>query len=267
VPVTSQTALGTFPVEIRRAQGLYTGLAVVNLGSQTNQVKIDLYPSDTGSAATATMTLNGFQQKAEFFHENLFPALRNQDFKGMAEFKAQGPVAILALLQTQTSNGVQYATLVPTDREALRRNSYMYVPELTYPNYATPVDVDSFTTDFYLVGDDEGFPWDFQYKGTSKTNRSLVPVNGSGFAILNSGSPMDDAAFDRVSLPELMGLKYTTTPIDLSDNSPNLKGKFSFAVITDLGNYAKVRLVGSKSYTATDGNIYVDLYFEVTVYR
>jgi len=41
--------------------------------------------------------------------------MKTQDFKGIAEFKAAGPIALLALLQTQTSNGIQYATLMPMD--------------------------------------------------------------------------------------------------------------------------------------------------------
>jgi hypothetical protein len=268
VPVAQPTALGTLPVEYTQAKGVYTGIAVVNLMNGANSLKIDLYASGTGTSSSTTINLAAGQQRAEFFHESLFPALRTQDFKGLAEFKADGPVAILALLQTNSYTGdVQYATLVPTDREGLRRNSYMYVPEATYvgsANNTMPVDIDNFIVDFFRVGDDEGFSWDLVYEATGKTTRQLKPVNGAGVYPLGV---MEDTAIDALSLPQLMALTYTTTPIDLSDNKPALQIKYAFAVLTELGNYAKVRLIGTKTFNDTAGNPFVDLMFEVTVYR
>ena len=269
VPAGQPTALGTLPVEYTQAKGVYTGIAVVNLTNGPNKVKIDLYPSGTGNATSTTITLAAGQQRSEFFHQNMFPALSSQDFKGLAEFKADGPIAILALLQTNSYTGdVQYATLVPTDREGLRRNSYMYVPMATYSapstNPTMPVDIDNFIVDFFRVGDDEGFSWDFIYEATGKTTRQLKPVNGAAFYPLGAKT---DAEIDAISLPQLMSLNYTANPIDMSDGKPALQILYSFAVLTELGNYAKVRLIATKLFTDTSGNPFVDLMFEVTVYR
>jgi hypothetical protein len=267
VPVGKPTALGTIPVEYTQAKGIYTGIAIVNLSASKNPVKIDLYPSGTGNSSTTTITLDPFQQRAEFFHESMFTALRTQDFKGLAEFSSDGPIALLALLQTNSYTGdVQYATLVPTDRMALRNNTYMLVPEATYVgtgNNSMPVDLDNFVVDFFR-NQEENMAWDILYEGTGKTTRQLRPVNGAGFYPLGIKS---DDEIDALSLPQLMSLNYTTSPIDFSDGKPALQIKYAFAVLTDLGQYAKVRLVNYSVFTGSDGNPFVDLMFEVTVYR
>ncbi len=268
VPTVQPTALGTFPVEVTGSKGVYTGMAIVNLAGAGNSIRIDLYPSTAGTASSVTLVLDAGRQRAEFLHENLFPALKTQDFKGIAELKASGPVAILTLLQTQTSSGVQYSTLAATDREALRRNTYMYVPEANYSTATSPpmpVDVDNFTVDFYQTSaGDESYSWDLVYRGVDSKTRRLEPVNGAAFAILGI---KDDNAIDSVSLTQLKALAYSQTPIDLSDGSTNLQNFFSFAVRTDVGNLAKVRLAGIRQSTGTDGKLYVDLILEVTAYR
>ncbi len=268
VPVSRPTALGTFPVEYTRAKGICTGIAVVNLTDSTNQVRISLYPSGTGAAAEFTLDLAAREHRAEFFHQNMFPALLNQDFKGIAEFKADGPLAILALLQTNSYSGdVRYATLVATDREALRRHSYMYVPEPGYIGSVSntmPVDVDNFVVDFFRVGGEESYPWDFVYEATDRTTRQLKPVNSAAFAPLGLKT---DAEIDAVSLPQLRSLTYTADPIDMSDGKPGLQTWYSFAVRTEIGNFAKVRLVSTKASVDSEGNPFVDLMFEATVYR
>ncbi len=268
VPVGEPTALGTFPVEYTPAKGVYTGIAVVNLTNSTNQVQINLYPSGAGYEGKYTLNLAAAEQRAEFFHQNMFPQLATQDFRGLAEFKAAGPLAILALLQTNSYTGdVQYATLVPTDREALHRHSYMYVPEASYVglgNNTMPVDVDNFVVDFFRVEGDESYPWDFVYEATDRTTRQLKPVNRAGFAPLGV---KNDNEIDAVSLPELMSLTYTADPIDMSDGKPALQTWYSFAVLTEIGNYAKVRLISTKLLKDKDGNPFLDLMYEVVVYR
>ncbi len=268
VPVGEPTALGTLPVEYTRAKGVYTGIAVVNLTNSTNQVQINLYPSGVGTANKYTLSLAAMEQRAEFFHQNMFPELASQDFKGLAEFKADGPLAILALLQSNSyTHDVQYATLVPTDREALHRHTYTYVPEPSYigsSNNTMPVDIDNFVVDFFRVGGDESYPWDFVYEAIDKTTRQLKPVNRAAFAPLGI---KNDAEIDAVSLPQLRSLTFTADPIDMSDGTPALQTWYSFAVLTEIGNYAKVRLISTKLFNDKAGNPFVDLMFEMTVYR
>jgi len=109
-----------------------------------------------------------------------------------------------------------------------------------------PVDVDTFTVDFFQTSTgDEDFPWDFVYRGVDIRTRRLESVNGSAFAVLGI---KDDNAIDGVSLPQLKALTFNQNPIDLSDGSSNLQNNFSFAVHTDVGNYAKLRLSNQAVY-------------------
>ena len=189
----------------------------------------------------------------------------------MAEFDSGGPIAILALLQTSTSNGVQYATMVPTDKETLRRNSYVFVPQPLFALLASdsafmPVDVDEMRVDYNrMIEGAEGYSMDFTYETESKTARSFVPRNGAGFAKLGK---KDAASFDALSLAELQALQYTSTKIDLTDNAEALAEEYAFAVRTEIGHYAKVRLFRIVEVVdQQDGIRYRDIGLEVCVYR
>lgn len=263
VPVSEPTAIVTFPVEISEARAIYTGLAVVNL-TTINKVTVELFASDGSAAGSAAFTLGAGEQRAEFLNQKLFPSLKN--LKGMAELTGIGPVAILTLLQTRTSNGVQYSTLVPVDKEALRRNSYVLVPHGTFDTSPImPLDVDLLTVDYFRKSEgEEGYPWDMIYEGVDQKTRHLKPSNGAAFAVLGN---MEPDQFDQVSLPELKRMTYREENIDLSDVSPNLKHGFAVAIRTDLGNFAKVRMVRIIEILDDQGRLYKDLAFEVYVYK
>lgn len=265
------TALGTFPVEIDFTKNVYTGLAIVDLSGADNTVEIDLYPSGTGTGGKATISLPKNQQRVQFLHQQgLFSSLTS--FKGIAEFKSSGPIAILALLETDIASGPQFATIVPTDREALRRNTYLAIiePSVGTGNFM-PVDLDRFIVDYSGTSGDEGLSWDLKYFALSNTSRQLVPAT-ENFAQLAVIGIKTDAEFDQLSLQDLKNLTYNATQIDLSNNSATLNQiqgvssgqAFTFAVKTDLGNYAKL----SVFETITDSSgIFYDFVFRVVVYR
>jgi hypothetical protein len=270
VPVGDPTALGTFPVEIDASKNLSTGFAIVNRAPGANNVSLNLFSADGTSSSTATFAMNSGQQRAEFLEQRIFPGLSS--FKGMAEFVCDGPVAILALLQTQTSNGVQYATLVPVNKESLRPNNYIILPQAqtsTYP--LMPLDVDSLTVDYNRLQDDsthEEYSWDFgyEYSNSDITARYLKAYNGAAIVPL-AGDFSNPDTFDAVSLPYLKSLTYPTAVIDLSDRSGNLKSGFAFAVSTDVGNYAKLRIVSVIDTVDSSGNHFKDLFLEAYVYK
>jgi hypothetical protein len=270
VPVGDPTALGTFPVEIDESRNLSTGFAIVNRAPASNNVTINLFSADSTPSGSATFAMNSGQQRAEFLDQRIFPGLSS--FKGMAEFVSDGPVAILALLQTQTSNGVQYATLVPVNKESLRPNTYIILPQAQSINYPQmPLDIDTLTVDFYRLKDPsthEDYSWDlaYEYSNSDITARYLKAYNGAAIAPL-AGDFSNPDTFDAVSLPFLKSVSYPTAVIDLSDRSGNLKSGFAFAVSSDEGNYAKLRIVSVIDTVDASGNHYKDLYLEAYVFK
>jgi hypothetical protein len=272
VPVSEPTLSFVFPVEIDATGNLLTAFAIVNLTAGTNNVRMQLFRESSpssGSASdggSATVTLNPAEQRALFLYPGIFPSAAS--FSGMLRADTDGPVAILALLQSPTPSGVQYATLVAAYLDSLRRNTYMYV-RLGYS-----LDADRCISDYWWDQNqihepdfepDVTLPWDLLFERQSGTARRLTPQGGAQFAVI--GQKTGDQ-FDRdVTLPYLQGLSYGSNPIDMSDGSPNLNtdatlGNFSLAVRTGLGRYVKLRL---SSVIARDAD--KDLVFEALVYR
>jgi hypothetical protein len=272
VSVAPPTALAKVPVEIDDTQGINSGLAVANWAGATNSVRIDLYDENGNKySRSASVSLASKEQKAQYLtDQSLFPELTS--FKGMAEFTAVGPVAILGLLGTRASDSTQrYSTLVPVDMESLRRNTYLAVLQAeTDGNPAMPLDLDNMVSDFYRAdANPDFFSWDLEYMYGTKSNpsdttiRYLSMFNGAGIASL-SGTYNNDQ-FDAISLSYLKSLTYTTNDIDLSGS--NLYLRRTFAVRTDLGNYAKMRIFRIIDTTSSDFRPLIDLVLEVVVYR
>ena len=269
VSVPQPTAVATIPIQID-LPSIDSGLAIVNLAGTVNPIILTLYNSDgTQYGNSVNFTLANKQKRSEFLDENLFPGIKT--FKGMAEIVAYGPVGLLGLLQTAAVNGPQYATLAAVDKESLRRNTNMVLlqsPTSNYPFTFTPLDIDGFVVDYFKNNDGtEGYPWDLEYgfSADDTTRRYLSPYNGTALASL--GVISDDAAFDRISLPSLKALgAYSTEDFDLSGS--NLQPYLTFAVRTDLGNYAKVRIVRIvDTIDTTTGQSYKDLVLEVCVFK
>ncbi len=265
IPVGQPTVACVFPVQIENSQSLHTGLAIVNLGSTPATATLRVYRAGTPSsgsatdAGTASLTLNANEQKALFFYPSLYPNLPS--FKGMVLVTTDNPVAILALLQTPTPTGVQYATMVPAYADALRRNTFMYLRQ------GFPLDADIPVSDYFGNSDDQA-PWDLLYvtDSTDNTKRRLEAQQGAGFAVL--GTKSNDQFDNEVTISVLRGLTYNSTMIDLSNSSPYLVPEFTFAIKTGLGRYVKVRI--ADVITRSDSNnqpIYRDLALEMYVYR
>jgi len=121
-----------------------------------------------------------------------------------------------------------------------------------------PLDADMLVSD-YLAQDAR--PWDILFEGNSSNtaSRSLTVQNGAKLAIIGSRAP---EAFDAVSLSNLQALSYNLESIDMSDGSANLQADFSFAVKTNQGRYAKIRI----SRVVTEGTSR-NLGLEAYVYR
>jgi hypothetical protein len=283
VSVTQPTAAANLPLQMDYTKLTYSGLAVVNwfkssptATPSTNVVSITLY-SENGSqyGTTKTITLGSGNQQWAGYLDNaaLFPELKTNIFKGMAQITSDGPIALLGLLETRAGDGnPQYATLASVDRESLRRNTYMVLLQSSKDaSPYMPLDLDNFASDYFRNNDGtEAYSWDLEYKysSTNRTNRYLQPFNGAG---LSSMGTEDDASFDDISLPTLKGLTYSTSAtIDLSGSTDYTK--FAFAVHTDIGNYAKVRIV--RIITTTDTTTVPgttltnkDLVLEVCIYK
>src|SRR4030095_1540605 len=206
VPVGQPTVSFAFPVEMDNAVNLFTGFAIVNLTDADNNVALTLYESTTSGSSipppnsgTVNLTLNSRQQRAQFLNEsNLFPT--RTKFKGMLLGFSSGPVAILALLQTGTPFGVQFATLVPAYQDALRRNTHMYLQQ------GLPLDADLPISD-YTGNSEDSAPWDILYETLSPTMRRLVPQSGAMVAPI--GVRSDNQFDNEVTLEVLPGLVYT----------------------------------------------------------
>ncbi len=212
------------------------------------------------------------KRESEFLDQNLFPGLSK--FKGIAEFVATGPVAILGLLETAAVNGPQYSTLFAVDKEALRSNTYMVLLQAQTASYPyVPMDIDGFTVDYFRTGlrlnstyPTENYSWDlwYAYGAPDTTDRYLQALNNASIAPLGT---LDDAGFDSISIYTLKNLSnYTENgTIDLSGSDSNLQN-LAFAVHTDIGNYAKARIV--RLIDTTSGSTqYKDLVLEVCVYK
>ncbi len=280
VTVPTPTAVADIPVQMDDAHGIYSGLAFVNwlksspaATPSTNNVSITLY-SENGVkyGSTKTITLGAGKQEWSGFLDNtdLFPGLKS--FKGMAEIICDGPIGLLGLLQTRTGDGnAQFSTLVAVDREALRRNTYMVVIQAsTDGNPRMPVDLDNFAVDYFRKDDGtEAYPWDLEYRysSTDRTNRYLQPDNGAALAFIGS---RDDVGFDDITLPGLKALSYSSSNLDVSGS--NLYTGYTFAVRTDIGNYAKIRIVriiDTTDNTSVPGSTLYnkDLVLEVYIYK
>jgi len=269
VPIMQPTAAATLPIEMNDSQKIYSGLAITNWAGYANTITLTLYPDNWNASMqprTVTFQLQQNEQRAEFLDEHLFPDLKL--FKGMAEVTAIGPVALLGLLQTASVGGQQYATLVPVDHEALRRNSHMALLQVVDDvNPYTPLDIDGFTSDYFRIigpaGSTEAYSWDleYRYEAPDPTIRFFHPVNNAEIAYLGL---QDENGFDGISLPQLKNLSYSPDDFDLSGT--NLKVNTTLAVHTDLGNYAKIRIVQIID-TPYANRVYKDLVLEVYIYK
>jgi hypothetical protein len=275
VSVPQPTAAADVPLQMDRAHGIYSGLAIINWAGASNSVDINLYSADgTAYGSTRTIPLALGEQWSGFLdNAALFPGL--DSFKGMAEITSVGPIALLGLLQTQSADGSpQYSTLVPVDRESLRRNTYMVLLQASTNSYPfMPIDFDNFAVDYFRNSDGtEGYSWDLEYRYSSsnRANRYLQPDNGAGISAIGS---MDAGSFDAISVVALKGRTYSTSAtIDLSDGSSNLQPGFAFAVRTDVGNYAKARIlrvIDTTDTTMIPGTTLYneDLVLEVCIYK
>ena len=262
VPTGQPTYAFMVPVETRASLNLFSGLSLVNLSSESNAVRLQLYrakpPRGQDGLALpyqeTTVTLEANRQSVGFLGVDFFPIAT--DFKGMLFGLSDGPVAVLALLQTPTPTGVQYATLVPAYRDYLRRNSFMYMQQ------GYPLDADQIISDYFLNTDDQD-PWDLLYETPNPGNplvRRFAPQQGARFAVI--GVRETNHQFDTIGIEELRRLTYTADSIDMSEGSPNLVYGFTFAIRTGLGRYAKVRVYGIIQV----GNER-DLQLQVYVYR
>jgi hypothetical protein len=277
VPVGPPTVSFSFPFEIDPSKGLDTGVALVNLTNVTNRVTLQLYGATASPAVnlsvpteSVSMILDaGPNKKAvQFLDQAPFksmPQLGLSQFKGMAVCSSDGPVSVLTLLQTQSRDGIQFATLVPSYLDSLRRNTFMYFPQ----GYALDADlpvVDYWQGEFSNPDPDLKTPWDLLFQSQDRTNlkqRFLVPQQGSIMAKV--GVKTDDE-FDKISLVDIQSAiaKNPVDRIDLSNGAPDLMPGFVFAVRTGLGRYAKVLVWTYLTYS--DSN-YTDLLTKIYVYK
>jgi len=118
----------------------------------------------------------------------------------------------------------------------------------------------------YFINDQDQAPWDLLYETdlTNYTKRQLTPQQGALFAPIGK---KDTDPFDNLTIGDLRALNYTTSPIDLSDNSANLTTTYAFAIKTSLGRYVKVRIADVITRNDTGGAVYKDLALEVYVYK
>jgi hypothetical protein len=239
VSVSQPTVVWIFPAETDTGRRLLTGFAVVNLSSAANTLQLELFSATTPSSGgapqvgdTRTVTLAAREQRAVFLNDaSLFPAVNI--FKGMLRGEASGPVAILALLQTPTPDGVQFATMAPSYVDALRVNNLVYLKQ------GLPLDADLALTDYTGTAEDK-VPWDLLYESSSNTRRQLAPQNGAQVAIIGTRTFQE---FDtQITQTFLEGLTYTSNPIDMSDGATTLVLDMAFAVRTELGTFVKLRV-------------------------
>ncbi|MBP1595218.1 MAG: hypothetical protein H6Q05_595 [Acidobacteria bacterium] len=268
IPISEPTLAFVFPVEIDPSKGTNTGFGIVNLTDAANNVTLYLSeavePSsnnaiDRGSAIVALDASTN--KKRVGFMGGFFPNLTS--FKGMVYGTSQGPVAVLALLQSQAKIGVQFSTLTATRLDAMRRNNLLFLLQ----GYSLDADLpvadyfrDESNTDAYYET-----PWDLLFEtvgDVSAGQRRLTPQQGAAFSPIGVISNSDD--FDNITIEALRARTYNFNSIDLSNGSANLNGGFAFAIRTALGQYAKVRI---RTVIAYDSDPRKDIAIEVYVYK
>jgi hypothetical protein len=256
VSVGTPTLRWSFPVSIDSPKEIYSGFAIVNLANEPNTVTLQLWSSFPPSSAPAsdagrlTFTLYPREQRAQFLNEHgLFPDLAV--FRGAVVGNASQPVAVAGLLQTQTSNGVQYATLAPAFLDAQRTESYVFLPETAH------LDADVPTVPFSNTDDSRSF--DLQHRIISPTVRYLHPANGAQLAAIGIRT---SGEFETLAAADLQGLAYRAEPLDITDVSGNFAQGFTFGVRTSLGRLAKVRIA-----QIVPSGIRRDVVLQVYVYR
>jgi hypothetical protein len=258
VPATEATNWFTVPIETDTVNNLLSGLAIVNLDTgSSNRVRLKLWeavspssgpprPDPTDTNQFVSFTLNAKEQRARFLNETgLYP--NRTRVKGLLEGISDRPVAVVALLQTPSSTGVQYATLTATRRDTLRTNSFLYLKQATtlsngrilqWGLNADGPEIDYFGQ--FNEGLDLLVPrWDVTYDTITTTQRQLTAQSGAQLSIIGIRNTTD---FDRLSLSDLQGRTYSSSPISLNDSSANFAVNFAFAIKTNLGRYAKVRI-------------------------
>ena len=272
VPISRPTVWFAVPVEADVARNLLSGLAIVNLDTaNSNKIDLRLWQQTTPSSTdptdggTVSFTLNAKEQRARFLNESgLYPS--KTLYRGLLVGIAERPVAVLALLQTPTTGGVQYATLVATNKDALRTSTYMYLRQ----GFALDADIPQ--SDYFGNVDEDLF-WDVLLETVSTTSRRLTPQSGATIASIGI---LTDEQFDNVTLSDLQAGKitltsstitftYGTSAISLNDGSSNLTVGYAFAIKTGLGRYVKVH-VGDIITRGSD-TAKRDLALEVYVYR
>jgi len=236
VPQGQPTLHWMFPVEIDDLQGLYSGFAIVNLADSENPVTLQLWASyppyitEATDAGSVQLTLDPKEHQSNFLHEkNYFPDMTS--FKGILVGTAEKPVAILSLLQTLTSNGVQYSTLAAQYLDAFHSEGIVYLPDTHGLNADIP--------QVHYVNVDDNGSLDLEYRFVSSSVRKFVPRNGATFSILGIRTASE---VDALILEDLQALNYNEIWIDMSDVSGNMMRGFTFIIKTSLGYYAKVRL-------------------------
>jgi hypothetical protein len=272
VPTSQPTVWFAVPVEADVARNLLSGLAIVNLDtSSSNRIDLRLWNATTPTSSdpmdfgTVSFTLNAKEQRARFLTESGLYSTRTI-FKGLLVGIAERPVAVLALLQTPTTGGVQYATLVATNKDALRTSTFMYLRQ----GFALDADVPQ--SDYFGNVDEDLF-WDVLFETISTTSRRLTPQSGATIASIGA---LTDDQFDNVTLSDLQAGKITltsstitftfgTSAISLDNSSANLAVGYAFAIKTGLGRYVKVH-VGDVITRGSD-TTKRDLALEIYVYR
>jgi hypothetical protein len=258
VSVSPPTVVWIFPAQMDAAENLLTGFAIANLESSVNSVTLRLFPANADPSqpsqllTQASILLGPNEKRAVYLNDSsLFPNANS--FKGTVLGFSGSAVAILALLQTPTPNGVQYATLAPTLVDSLRRNTYMYLRQ------GYTLDADLPVSDYFGAVQDSA-PWDLIYQPDQGSPRTLTPQSGAAFAVIGV---QDTGGFDALTIGYLRGLNYTTNSIDMSDGSPNLALNFTFAIRTGLGRYVKLRIADIISA----GSNIKDLALEMYIYK
>jgi hypothetical protein len=261
IPVGQPTVSCVFPVENKVADNLLTGLAVLNLAGVPNTVTLQLVGENGKNQGVAievsldaTAGANNHLKRAVFLNQ-LFPG--TDTFKGSVYCSATGPVSMLVLLQSQISlqSGVilQYATLVPSYLDALRRNTFMYLPQ------GFPLDADIPVVD-YMGNTGDQTPWDLLYEVSP--SKRLTVQSGASFAPI--GDAKDDTYFDKtITLEYLRGLSYNQNPIEVG----GVYLGYAFAVKTGLGHYAKIRIADKIQVNFQDGTSAQDLALEIYVFK
>ncbi len=256
VPVPQPSRRWVLPVETNTDRGLYSGFAIVNLANSTNRVRLKLWMAYDPSVADATdggtveLVLAPHEHRAKFLNEPLFFP-KYQVFRGVLVGDSEQPVAVVAMLQTQTAAGVQYATLAAEYLDSLHSESYVYLPERAW------LDVDGLRVPFSTA--DDGVPHDLQYQLISSTVRYLVPQNGAGISPVGIRTANE---FANIPLDELKRANYSATRLDMTDYGGQLVPGFTALIRTSQGRFGKLRVDRVNSSGETK-----DLVLQLYVYR